>query len=224
MAMASLGTTGIASAHTPSKPSASNNLVLDSYEPNNDGFAGPVKSAVLQWGTKWVAEVQGTVSYYSPESWSPVLPKVLCGVPDWNGPMFPSPDRPSNKPVGMDAAFIFARPSSRAGCRWNPSPAHWPNFEISRGMGFDNRTVLGVPVSQPTLDHKYSYPIIGIGKAAQFRLKDRPRTSDNFGLLKITIRPATPADCANGGAGQFLYPDEASCAAQIAGPPGGAVY
>jgi hypothetical protein len=223
MAMASLGTTGIASAHTPSKSThwASNNLMLDSYEPNNDGFAGPVTSNILPAGTHWVAEVQGTLSYYAPAAYVVHSPFVLCGTPDVLGPMFSSPDRPLHKPAGMDAEFIFGRPSSQRVCDRYPLPAHWPNFQISRGAGFDNRDLLGAPLAGPTADHKYSYPITGIGKSAQFRLRDRPRTSDNYGLLKITVRPATASDCANGGARQYEFYDEADCVTQLAPPAAG---
>jgi hypothetical protein len=200
MAMASLGTTGVASAHTPSKStkSASNNLVLDSYEPNNDGFAGAVTSKVLPLHSNWVAEVQGTISYYEPSQY-----------------VFPSEVHPTAKGVGMDAEFIFARPSTSKRCAKHPLPAHWGNFEISRGAGFGNRTPIGGRPSVAAPDHTYRYPISGIGKSAQFRLKDRPRTSDNYGTLHIVVRRATAADCDTTGWSDYGFHDLATCQAQI---------
>jgi hypothetical protein len=219
MAMASLGTTGIASAHTPSKSthSASNNLVLDSYEPNNDGFAGAVTSKVLPLHSNWVAEVQGTISYYASSAYTvPSAPwPVLCGTPDLTGPMFPSLAFPASKVVGMDPEFLFARPWTAKRCAKHPLPLHWSNFQISRGAGFAHRTQIGgrKPTMEP--DHKYLYPISGIGEPAQFRLKDRPRTSDNYGTLHILVRRATAADCETTGWSDYGFHDLATCQAQI---------
>jgi hypothetical protein len=101
-------------------------------------------------------------------------------------------------------------------------PLHWTNFQISRGAGFAYRTALGTALlsgGRPTTvapDHKYLYPIAGIGEPAQFRLKDRPRTSDNYGVLHITVRRAKPSDCAVGYK-DFEYSDVASCQGSIAG-------
>ncbi len=220
-------TAGAASAkkYHPHHPAASNDIMLDSYETNNDGFAGSVSSKKLPAGTNWIAEVTGTISYYSPATYSgPVAKrKVICGTPDAAGPLFPSPDHLTNKPSGQDAEFIFARPAKARRCGKSPMPWHWGNFQISRGHGFAHRTVLGTALlsgGRPTSiapDHKYLYPIKGIGKPAQFRLKDRPRTSDNYGQFHIVLRGATAGDCANGGYHDFGYADEASCAVSVAG-------
>lgn len=215
MAIACSSATGVATAKLPT----SNNLRLDAYEPNNDGFAGPVTSKILPAGTHWVAEVQGTVSYYEPSFYGGnrmPFPKV-CGTPDDSGPMFPSDDRPWDHTVGQDAEFIFARPWTERGCNKNPLPMHWGNFQISRGAGYGHTDPLGGPSAAPAADHKYSYPITGVGKSAQFRLKDRPRTNDNYGVFKIRVRAATGADCGSGGYARFGFADEASCATGITG-------
>ncbi|MCW2982834.1 MAG: hypothetical protein JWR63_404 [Conexibacter sp.] len=213
MAIACSGATGVATANIPT----SNHLRLDAYEPNNDGFAGAVTSNVLPAGSHWVAEVQGTINYYFPSyyGWVREPWPVVCGTPDDSGPMFPSEDRSWYKTVGQDPEFVFARPWTKHRCDANPLPKHWNNFQISRGAGFGHIAPLGAPLTGPTADHKYVYPITGIGASAKFRLKDRPRTSDNYGVLKIKVRPATGADCASGGFVRFGFADEASCATGI---------
>ena len=217
MAMAFAGLTGAAQA----KQAGSLNLTLDSYEPNNDGFAGPVASKILPAESRWVAVVQGTFSYYNPSMYvaHPAAPfQVLCGTPDFTGPLFPSPDKASNKPVGMDAEFEFARPSRRSTCNRHPLPGHWYNFQIKTGSTWGHIPDLGAGEVVPTADHTYSYPLVGWDRPAQFRLKDRPRTSDNYGELKISIRPATSADCGFQDWHSFGYASEAECTASLPAP------
>lgn len=212
------GLTGIAQAK---QPAGSLNLTLDSYEPNNDGFAGPVKSKVLPSDTRWVATVQGTVSYYAPSTWeTPSSPfRVICGTPDLGGPMFPSPDKPAGGPVGADPEYLFARPTRRSTCRKDPLPGRWPNFEIKTGNTWGHPPVLGPELLGPTADHTYSYGFVAWGNRAQFRLKDRPRTSDNYGAFKIAIRPATAADCGNEDWKGFQYGSQPECEAALGGAP-----
>jgi hypothetical protein len=217
MVIAFAGLAGAAQA----KKSASLNVTLDTYEPNNDGFAGPVASKVLPDHSRWVAVVQGTFSYYSPSLYvdHPARPfQVLCGTPDFTGPLFPSPDKPSNKPVGMDAEFQFARPSRRSRCQRYPLPGHWYNFQIKTAGTWSHIPDLGPGEVVPTADHTYSYPLVGYDRPAQFRLKDRPRTSDNYGELKIAIRPATNADCGDGDWKTFRFHSEERCERSLPAP------
>lgn len=211
---------GLAGA-AQAKVRGSLNVTLDSYEPNNDGFAGPVSTAKLPEGSRWVAVVQGTFSYYAPSLYNaPTAPfTMLCGDPIDSGPIFPSPDRPANRPVGMDAQFVFGRPSTRKICNKYPLPSAWRNFEIRTGKlsPYEHYAALGPTLTAPTADHTYSYPLVGWGQPAQFRLKDRPRTSDNYGELKISLRPATADDCGNYDYGSFGYPDEATCRTALGG-------
>jgi hypothetical protein len=144
---------------------------------------------------------------------------VICGTPDFSGPLFPSPDKPNSKPVGFDSEFIFARPSRRSFCQRNPLPGHWPNFEIKTGNTWGHQAPLGPEYLVPTADHTYSYPLVAWGTAPQFRLKDRPRTSDNYGQLKIAIRPATAADCGTEDWQAFEYESQAACEAALGGAP-----
>jgi hypothetical protein len=216
MAIACSGATGVATAKLPT----SNNLRLDAYEPNNDGFAGPVTSKILPAGTHWVAEVQGSVSYYEPSFYGGRrMPfPIVCGTPE-DSVLFPSDDRPWDHPAGQDPEFVFARPWTEHRCAKNPLPKHWSNFQITRGAGYGHTEPLGGRHPAPAADHKYSYPITGIGKSAQFRLKDRPRTNDNYGVLQILVRRAMASDCALA-SDAFGYADQATCESQIAGVSG----
>jgi hypothetical protein len=208
---------GLTGAAQAKKPAGSLNVTLDSYEPNNDGFAGPVKAKVLPWNTRWVAVVQGTVSYYAPSQYStPQSPfRVVCGTPDLSGPLFASPDKPSGGPVGFDPEFIFGRPSRKSTCSKHPLPVRWTNFEIKSGNTWGHPWPLGPDQFAPAADHTYSYPFVAWGTAPQFRLRDRPRTSDNYGELKISLRPATAADCGYDAWRAFQYEDQAACEAAL---------
>lgn len=212
---------GLAGA-AQAKVRGSLNVTLDSYEPNNDGFAGPVSTQKLPEGSRWVAVVQGTFSYYAPSWYSrPPTNWTFCGIADEDGPLFASPDKASGGPVGMDAEFIFGRPGTRKFCRSHSLPMRWPNFEMRTGKlsPYEHYSALGPTLYAPTADHTYSYPLVGWGQPAQFRLKDRPRTSDNYGELKISLRPATAADCGNYDFGSFGFPDQATCEATLSGTP-----
>jgi hypothetical protein len=212
---------GLAGA-AQAKARGSLNVTLDSYEPNNDGFAGAVSTKNLPEGSRWVAVVQGTFSYYEPSQYSsPSKPfKALCGTPDLSGPLFASPDKPAGGPVGMDAEFLISRPARKASwCASHPLPHRWPNFEMRTGKlsPYQHYSALGPTLYAPTADHTYSYPLVGWGQAAQFRLKDRPRTSDNYGELKISLRPATAGDCGNYDWESFGYHSQPECETALGG-------
>lgn len=190
--------------------------VLDSYEPNNDGYAGSIKSAVLDAGVPYVAEVQGTFSYYEKQNlrrktlrppWN-----VLCGTP-MSSVMFPSSHvkKKFQGRADLDAENIFAMPRvSLSDCK--PSyPVHWINFQITSTAvsgGYAHVT----PLTSDVANHAYSYPLLGAGQPAGFRLEDLPRTDDNYGELHIVIRPATAEECAASFA-RFGLPDASSCGA-----------
>lgn len=193
--------------------------VLDSYEPNNDDYAGPVRSAVLTAGAPYVAEVQGTFSYYQKQDlrkrtlgapWT-----VLCGTP-MPSVMFRSSHvkRKFQGRANLDAENIFALPRvSPADCRAS-YPVHWTNFEVtSTATSGDYGHV--EPIASDVANHTYSYPLLGAGQPAGFRLQDLPRTDDNYGELHIVIRPATVEECA-GAFARFGLPDAAACTAPAA--------
>jgi hypothetical protein len=192
--------------------------VLDAYEPNNDHFAGPIRSAsALTAGLPYVAEVQGTFSYYAKQNlkratleapWS-----ALCGTP-LDSPMFPSSQvkKRYQKRVNLDPEFLFAHPARDASNCSDAYPRHWTNFQFSTvGRAYAHVEPLGPYPSVPAVDHKYAYPLLGAGQVARFRLVDRPRTDDNYGELHITIRQASPAECAADFA-RFGLPSADGCA------------
>jgi hypothetical protein len=195
------------------------NTVLDSYEPNNDHFAGPVRStSKLSVGVPYVAEVQGTFSYYEKQNLKPSTLEapwtVLCGSP-LADPMFLSSHvkKKFQKRVDLDPEFIFAIPRKQAGDCSGSYPQHWINFQLSTttgSAGYGHVEPLGPYPTAPTADHRYLYPLLGAGEKARFRLVDRPRTDDNYGELHITIRAATAEECA-GDFARFGLADAASC-------------
>lgn len=177
---------------------------LDAYEPNNDDYAGPVKSAVLAAGVPYVVEVQGTFSYYERQNlrWSSLdAPwKVLCGQP-LRRVMFRSTSvkRRLQGRADLDPEFIFAVPRQSASLCAPEYPRHWSNFQMTSTAlsgGYAHVEPFADPAAGPTADHKYLYPLLGAGQAAGFRLEDLPRTDDNYGLLRLTIREASPEECA----------------------------
>ncbi len=211
-----LGLTGPAAAQAAFPQSR----VLDAYEPNNDHYAGPVRTtSTLVAGTPYVAEVQGTFSYYEKQNlkkktleapWS-----ALCGTP-LSAPMFPSSHvkKKFQGRVDLDPEFLFAIPRKSAADCLSSYPQHWINFQITNHVTsgvFDHVEPLGPYPTAPTVDHKYLYPLTGIGDRAAFRLLDVPRTDDNYGELHIVVRLATAQECTANFA-RFGYADAGGCA------------
>jgi hypothetical protein len=79
-------------------------LMLDTYEPADDGFAGPVMTAqALLAGQNYVVSVRGTFSSWSRDDWHS---GQICGTPEqW--PQTPSPGT-INDWAGSDAEVEFA--------------------------------------------------------------------------------------------------------------------
>lgn len=186
-------------------------LRLDSYEPNNDGAAGPVRGVSLPNNKLFVAEVQGTFSYYSAINWvHPQHPwHIVCGTA-LAAPMFQSPDRPQGGKVGFDAEFVFGRPWRVRRCNRARLPVRWGNFQINTGFGWSHHDPLGGIPTAPSAEHAYSYALRGTGSRPRFRLLDR-QTDDNYGVLHIHIRRAVPGDCANDGWQLFGSRSQQAC-------------
>jgi hypothetical protein len=196
----------------PAKIETTQDLKLNAYAKNISGYAGPKNTqGILPAGKLYVAEVSGTISYYERKQYTHPSGNwnTLCGHTET--------DPLVRGPVGMDAEFVFGRP-------WTSPcplelPVHWTNFEIStnNGSSYSHPGPLGGPFSEPTVGHKYSYPLIGSNRYALFRLKDQPKgvpeTADNYGRLYIHVREAVATDCAGGGFAAFGEPDEATCVA-----------
>jgi hypothetical protein len=187
-------------------------LVLDSHDSDDGRYAGPVTSPVLQAGKLYVAEVNGTISYYSRSTWlGPTAPwDDICGNPD-DRPQIGSPGL-RNGPVGMDAEVVFARPCFGPDGAKTPKPGRWDNFEFKTNNFFYHSPAVGGPFTSASWSHAYDYVLRGFDKPAQFRLRDIPGTADNYGRLAITIRKATAGDCWSNRHSYFGFATESECA------------
>ncbi len=190
----------------------SQTIKLRAKAKNIFGFAGPVNTAqALPGGALYVAEVTGAISYYAKKQYvhPSDLWNTVCGEPL----VEPKGD------LGIDAEFVFARPWTTP-CP-EKLPVRWDNFELSvnNGTVFAHPRPLNGPFTAPTPEHRYSYPMVGVGKYALFRLRDdpggNPATADNYGTLVIHVRKAVSADC--GGSNYLLFgkSTEAECLAAL---------
>jgi hypothetical protein len=183
---------------------------LDSYDKGRDRYAGPLRFAQpLERRRPYVVAAQGTVSFFSNSAYA-----NNCGSKPEPRPMFPSRRRPRG-PVGFDPEFFFAEPRTRGGCRRPTPPFRSLSFQMSAGGRFAHPAPLGTAPTVPTARHGYAYPFIGRGQRPRFRLFDE-NTRDNYGRLKITVRRARAADCANDQFKQFGYTSRAACVAATA--------
>ena len=193
----------------PARAALPETLELDAYDAAEKGWSGPVESATtLAEGKYFVATVSGTYSNFRGRLWSGP-PWGVCGRPEGDA-MFPSTGR-SPSPVNNDPEWIFARPDRSTGnCR--PLPKHSRVLQLSTAGAngtFAHLDPIGGAGSAPLAGHTYSYLLAGAGAKAALRLRDT-NTRDNYGVLRIGLRAATPADC---GA-------DATCLAATQPPPG----
>ncbi len=173
---------------------ADQTLVLDTFSPLNNGFAGPVQTSKrLKQDVYYLVRVTGTFSIWSPTDWQTNTP--ACGSPE-SAPMFPSSGTTATGPVGLDADTAFGAPSDSHFCATGTLPQHQSNFQIDTGGGFGYVAPLGGPYSSPTAGHTYTYVLKGTGKPVTFafRFMDFP-TADNYGSLAIRVRHAKADDC-----------------------------
>jgi hypothetical protein len=160
------------------------------------GFSGPATTGeALANGGYYVAQARGTFSRYLPRLMrNETLPGIRrCGTPE-AAPLIPSPGKPDS-PVGIDPEWAFSYVVNDLGPGSCPSPVIRPigAFEINTGDGF-----IRIPAvnrgTGPRSDHSYTYLLQGIGRPVSFRYLDNP-LADNNGVIAITVRPATAADC-----------------------------
>jgi len=178
---------------------------LDTHDRGRDNYAGPIKTERLTRGKPYLIEVKGTFSLFGAVEYR----QPLCGAPE------PRPQYRSrgvrNGPVQADSVFLFADLASN--CARNQGRLQYTTF----GIGVDGRRYRNLwpaggipPAVRP--DHTYTYAVVGFGKVARFRIFDR-QPEDNYGRLRIRIRPAQATDCAAEKFRQFGYADEATCVA-----------
>jgi len=182
---------------------------LDAHaaHPAKPGIAGPVvTSAPLTPGVFYVAEVEGTLSYYVKQMWTrPFAPfDDICGYTRARPEYFSSSvDEAAQGEVGMDAETVFGRPCGDDGSGQSPQPGHWSNFEINSGDGtlYHHIEPMEGRRDTPTWSDAYDYAIKGAGNPAKFHLLDLAgKTRDNYGQLDIYVRAAVGDDCGHGGA------------------------
>lgn len=176
---------------------------LDSFDPNTDAYAGPLKTKRLAKRVPYKLAVQGTFSLRSAQQ---LQENPLCGAPELQ-PLFPTPSRP-NGPVVGDAEFLFADIAENCAARGTVLTG--TVLEIRVGNKFKNKAPIGGQPEAPAADHLYTYAVVGKGKRVSFRLYDG-FTIDNYGRLRIKISRAVATDCANNGFANWGYLDEASC-------------
>jgi hypothetical protein len=167
-------------------------VFLDTFESVNDGAAGPVATAdVLAPGQFYGVEVSGTFSTFNEEIWNRRTSYFgICGIAATDAAL-PSPGRPAT-PAGQDAEIVFARPWFFP-CR--TTPYRYRSFQMDTGSGFGHPGANGVSSATPDPSHTYVYLVRGEGQVARFQQMDT-QTRDNYGVLSITVRPATASDCA----------------------------
>lgn len=190
-------------------------LTLDSYYGWSRDHTPPVSTSyILPRHARYVVTVSGTLSYYPAIDYSRPQPPwtMVCGAPDPATEFGGS--RGGNGPVGFDAEFIFARPSRRRMCSRYPLPRHWSAFQVNAGTGWQHPGIVGTYPIAPSASHTYTYAIVGHGRRVQFRLYD-VYTRDNYGILRIELRPAVVGDCTSYVALKFT--SVANCQAQVAG-------
>jgi len=87
-------------------------------------------------------------------------------------------------------------------------------LQVYTGAGFWSQPTDLIPVTSPSPDHLYEYAIVGEGRRVSFRLRDW-YLRDNYGSLSISLRAATPADCAGAKYKAFGVESEAQCISEL---------
>ena len=150
-----------------------------------DTSGGPIRTAItLENGIDYQITISGTWSTWEASWWS----SVCKGIPEAQ-PRILSPNR-ENGNVGLDAAFIFARPKRSEYCgQLEHLPTLFrPFFRIvtSLNNGTSWQTLIpDNPVYNP--EHVYIYTLQGKGFPAQFKLEERS-PQDNYGILTILVK------------------------------------
>jgi len=176
---------------------------FDTHDRSRGAHSGPLKTERLTAGKPYLIEVKGTFSLFGAADYR----QKLCGAPEAQ-PQYRS-RRVANGPVGADAVFLFA--DLLRNCDRNRNRLRYTTFETSiDGRRYRDLVPAGGAPQGPRPDHTYTFAAVGVGKVVRFRVFDR-FPADNYGRLRIRIRPARATDCANEKFRNFGYADEATC-------------
>jgi hypothetical protein len=193
-------------------------LVLDAYSPRQHSSAPPVSSpSPLARGRLYVATVRGSVSFYAAIDYVAIQApfRVMCGAPE-RAPMFSSAG--GSGQVGTDAEFIFALPLIGRSCAHARLPRPYANFQANLGNGWSHPSVLSAQtLVKPSRSHTYEFALTGAGKPVSFRLVESD-ARDDYGSLRIYLRPAVPGDCSGHGSQAFGL-TQTACLASTAHSP-----
>ena len=159
-------------------PSLSAGAVVDELMVDAADADGAVGRAVLAEGAAYLVTVEGTYSGWAAVHWR----HVCAGTPE-PAPRYRSAS--ATGPVGLDAAYAFATPSSSTVCdRPTPAPrAGW----LYRLRPEDPWTL--APTALPyAADHIYRFPFVGAGAPLAVVVRDaRGLHGDNYGRLRVTV-------------------------------------
>ncbi|WP_026911198.1 hypothetical protein [Patulibacter minatonensis] len=205
------GITGLAFLAAGGRASAAT-VDLDSHSTAGGRVIGPAALPIIPTGVRQIAQVQGTVSFWSSGAWA--SPRALyCGAP-LTGAVFPSPGR-AGGPTGVDAETRFGALVFKGRGVCTNHIGRSSTLEVSTGGAYADPTPL--PSSDPAT-HTYRYALVGTGAPAQFRMFD-PTSYDNYGVLRITTRDAVGSDCVGIGAAQLGYGSEVACRTALGDAP-----
>ena len=156
-----------------------------------------VTVGTLVSGQTYLITVTGWVSYWFKSVWD-AYPTV--GIPA-QPPKFysdaPGAPLPSEQTkTGYDWRCLFAYPQGPGvpGIAL-PDSYHSDRVSLDGGLTYIELDPLGGMVCAP--DHTYRFLVVGLGKAAYFRISDTGPTWDNYGKYKICVQAVccTTEDC-----------------------------
>lgn len=159
-------------------------LELNTYAPQNNGGVGPITSThILETHALYALTIAGTWSTW-PDYWWP----HLCGGTPEPMPLYQSPDT-RNGNVGIDAAYIFARPAQSAYCGHAEAfPAAIDGVFPIKASVDDGQTWSTLVPDPPQYNpkHVYHYRVVGRGYPLHLFMPQES-SDDNYGVLVATL-------------------------------------
>ena len=156
---------------------AQHSFNFDPFNINDTLIEHTFDTVVLNTGTVYTMQVEGTYSIWAPSYWS-----NPCGTIE-NSPIFPSPAGNMTGPVSCDMKYFFSFPILSL-CDTANFPIPTERMEIS----LDNGQTWFHPVSTEAfnLQHIYNFQIVGMGYPIGIRQYSN-LNSDDYGILKFSF-------------------------------------